>query len=104
MKNRKIKPEDNNEKWEEILEEIDLKFLPLEYLKSITITFEDDTVWEIDLAETRKSQPEDKIEQSLDDLFSEFEGEIDNVDFQLDLEKIKKYVTRRVNYFLKHNK
>lgn len=104
MKNRKSNPENTNEKWEEILEEIDLKFLPLEYLKNITITFEDDTVWEIDLAESRKSQPEEKIEQSLDDLFSEFEGEIENVDFQLDLEKIKKYLTRRVGYFLKHNK
>jgi hypothetical protein len=104
LKHQKSKPEVVPDKWEDILEDIDLKYLPLEYLKSISITFEDDTVWEINLSESRKTQPEEKIEQSLDDLFSEFEGEIDNVDFQLDLEKIKKYVTRRVSYFLKHNK
>ena len=94
----------DDKEWEEILEEIDLKFLPLEYLKTIIITFEDKTIWEIDLANTRKTQTEEKIEQTLDDLFDEYEGDISNLDFQLDIEKIKKYLSKRVSYFLKHNR
>ena len=72
-KNFNIQKIDDKE-WEEILDEIDLKFLPLEYLKTIIITFEDKTIWEIDLANTRKTQTEEKIEQTLDDLFDEYEG------------------------------
>lgn len=102
-KNFNIQKIDDKE-WEEILDEIDLKFLPLEYLKTIIITFEDKTIWEIDLANTRKTQTEEKIEQTLDDLFDEYEGDISNLDFQLDIEKIKKYLTKRVSYFLKHNR
>lgn len=102
-KNFNIQKIDDKE-WEEILEEIDLKFLPLEYLKTIIITFEDKTIWEIDLANTRKTQTEEKIEQTLDDLFDEYEGDISNLDFQLDIEKIKKYLSKRVSYFLKHNR
>lgn len=102
-KNFNIQKIDDKE-WEEILEEIDLQFLPLEYLKSIIITFEDKTIWEIDLESSRKTQTEEKIEQTLDELFDEYEGDISNLDFQLDIEKIKKYLKKRVSYFLKHNK
>ena len=102
-KNFNIQKIDDKE-WEEILDEIDLKFLPLEYLKTIIITFEDKTIWEIDLANTRKTQTEEKIEQTLDNLFEEYEGDISDLDFQLDIEKIKKYLNKRVSYFLKHNR
>lgn len=105
MKKQKVDIEKTTDtEWEEILEEIDLKFLPIEYVKTIIITFEDKTIWEIDLVTTRKTQPDQKIEEILDDLFNEYDGDISNLDFQLDLQKIKRYLTKRVGYFLKHNK
>ena len=100
LKVQKIEDED----WNKILEEIDLQFLPIEYLKTIIITFEDKTIWEIDLQHKRKTQSEEKIGQTLDELFDEYEGNISDLDYQLDVEKIKKYLTKRVGYFLKHNK
>lgn len=102
-KNPKVQKIDDTE-WAKILEEIDLQFFPIEYLKTIIITFEDKTIWEIDLQHSRKTQTEEKIEQTLDELFDEFEGDISNLGFQLDIEKIKRYLTKRVSYFLKHNK
>ena len=102
-KNLNIQKIDDKE-WEEILEEIDLQFLPIEYVKTIIITFEDKTIWEIDLQHSRKTQTEEKIEETLDELFQEYEGDISDLDFQLDMGKIKKYLTKRVSYFLKHNK
>ena len=105
MKKQKVDLEKTTDTdWEEILEEIDLKFLPIEYVKTIIITFEDKTIWEIDLVNTRKTQPDQKIEEILDDLFDEYDGDISNLDFQLDLQKIKRYLSKRVSYFLKHNK
>lgn len=102
-KNPSIQQIDDAE-WVKILEEIDLQFLPIEYVKTIIITFEDKTIWEIDLQHSRKTQTEEKIEQTLDELFDEYEGDISDLDFQLDIEKIKRYLTKRVSYFLKHNK
>lgn len=102
-KKSKVQKTDDSE-MNEILEEIDLKFLPIEYLKSIIITFEDKTIWEIDLENTRRTQTQEVIEQSLESLFDEYEDDISNMDFQLDVQKIKKYLAKRVGYFLKHNK
>lgn len=105
MKKKHLKVQKiEDEEWGKILEEIDLQFLPIEYLKTIIITFEDKTIWEIDLQHSRRTQTEEKIEQTLDELFDEYEGDISNLDFQLDIEKIKRYLNKRVSYFLKHNK
>ena len=105
MKKQKVEPEKNlDTEWEDILEEIDLKYLPIEYVKTIIITFEDKTIWEIDLVDSRKTQTDEKIEEMLDDLFDEYDGDITDLNFQLDMQKIKRYLSKRVGYFLKHNK
>ena len=105
MKKQKVEPEKTlDTEWEDILEEIDLKFLPIEYVKTIIITFEDKTTWEIDLENSRKTQTDESIEDMLDDLFDEYDGDITDLNFQLDLQKIKRFLSKRVSYFLKHNK
>lgn len=105
MKKQKVEPEKTlDTEWEDILEEIDLKYLPIEYVKTIIITFEDKTIWEINLEDSRKTQTDEKIEDMLDDLFDEYDGDITDLNFQLDLQKIKRYLSKRVSYFLKHNK
>ena len=105
MKKQKVEPEKTlDTEWEDILEEIDLKFLPIEYVKTIIITFEDTTTWEIDLENSRKTQTDESIEDMLDDLFDEYDGDITDLNFQLDLQKIKRFLSKRVSYFLKHNK
>lgn len=105
MKKQKVEPEKTlDTEWEDILEEIDLKYLPIEYVKTIIITFEDKTIWEIDLENSRKTQTDEKIEDMLDDLFDEYDGDITDLNFQLDLQKIKRFLSKRVSYFLKHNK
>jgi len=105
LKKQKVEPEKTlDTEWEDILEEIDLKFLPIEYVKTIIITFEDTTTWEIDLENSRKTQTDESIEDMLDDLFDEYDGDITDLNFQLDLQKIKRFLSKRVSYFLKHNK
>jgi hypothetical protein len=105
LKKQKVEPEKTlDTEWEDILEEIDLKYLPIEYVKTIIITFEDKTIWEIDLENSRKTQTDEKIEDMLDDLFDEYDGDITDLNFQLDLQKIKRFLSKRVSYFLKHNK
>lgn len=96
--------QDRDQEWEDILDEIDLKYLPVEYLKNIIVTFEDGTSWDIDIASSYKNQTSEDIENSLDKLFTEHEETIEAVDFRLDLEKVKRDLSKRVNRFLKKKK
>lgn len=95
------KDQDKDQEWEDILGEIELSYLPIEYLKNILVTFNNGTVWDIDVASSRRNQSQEDIETSLDQLFEEHEDEIESIDFRLDLEKVKKDLSKRVHKFLK---
>jgi hypothetical protein len=87
--------------WEDILSEIDMDFLPLEYINLIIVTFDDDEVWEIDLAKQREDQD---VEQTLGSFFEEYEHKISQVDFRLNNPKLIKDISKRTRRFLKLNK
>jgi hypothetical protein len=90
-----------DEEWEDILDEIELTYLPIEYLQHIIVTFDNGTTWNIDVSASKKEQSVEDIEQSLDELFAEYDDTIETVDFRLDLEKVKRDLSKRVNKFLK---
>lgn len=92
---------DDNTEWENILEEIELSYLPIEYLKNILVTFNDGTIWDIDVNSSHQNQSFEDIETSLDQLFEQYDDSIESVDFRLDLEKVKRDLSKRVNRFLK---
>jgi hypothetical protein len=91
-----------DEYWEEILDSVEMDFLPLEYVSFVIVKFEDGRVWEIDLA--KQSKESEDLEDTLERFFEEFEDTIENVDFRLNIEKLKKDITRRTKRFLKLNK
>ena len=93
--------QDKDKEWDDILEEIELRYLPIEYLKNIIVTFVDGTVWDIDVMSSQRKQASEDIEASLDELFEEYQDTIEAVDFRLDLEKVKRDLSKRVNKFLK---
>jgi hypothetical protein len=93
-------PKDVIEHWPEVFGEINLNVVPLRYLDSITIKFKNGKVWEIDLA----NKDWEVFEPSLKDMLSTYESEIDNVDFKLDTERIKKDIIKHTNKFLKKRK
>ncbi len=90
--------------WEAILDEIDIDYLPIEYISSIIIKFQDGATWDIDIDDSRKKQTAEEIEDSLDAVFEEYEDNIDTIDFRLDLERVKNDLSKRVYRFLKLNK
>jgi hypothetical protein len=100
---RKVDTEDNSS-WENILDEIDMDYLPIEYISNIVIRFKDGTTWDINIDDSRKKQSQEQIEESLDQLFEEYEPHIETLDFRLDLDRVKHDVSRRVYRFLKLNK
>ena len=81
-----------------------MEFLPVEYLNSIIVRFENGTVWDIDVKKSRSNQSIEEIEDALNALFEEYEDDIDSIDFRMDMLELKKSLSKRVRRFLKLNK
>jgi len=99
--NGKKLPKDIIDHWPEVLKDITIETVPLEYLESIRITFVDGKIWEID---TNKNPAEIDLEEAIEDLMEEYEDSIINVDFRLNTAKVKKDITERTRRFLKKRK
>lgn len=90
--------------WQDIFAEIDIDILPVEYMNRILIHFKDKTTWDIDIKDSRTKQPVDEIEKTLDDLFAEYDDRIENIDFRMDMDRLRDDLNKRVKRFLKLNK
>jgi len=88
--------------WQEIFDTVDMKYLPVSYMKSIEVEFTDGEIWEIDLDE--KESENVPVDEVLDNFFEEYENTIKEVQFKLDFDKIKYDISKRTTKFLKHNK
>lgn len=97
-------PQEVIESWPEVLEDVDVQVVPLEYLDSIRVTFEDGKVWDIDIAKSLEKGPEFDVETALEDIFEEYEDSIVNVDFRLDTDRVKQDIQRRTAHFMKKRK
>jgi len=95
---------DKEEEWKDILDEIDIEYLPIQYISRIIIKFHDGASWDIDIDDSRKKQTQEEIEDSLDAMFEEYDDKIATIDFRLDLERVKYDLGKRVYRFLKLNK
>lgn len=93
--------------WPGILDEIDIKVVPVEYINSVEVLFTDGNTWSIEIDKT-DSQDADQaaveLEDSLESLFEEYEDVIEGVNFVLDVEKVKKDITARTKLFMKKKK
>lgn len=85
--------------WPEVFEDIDINVVPLEYLHSIRVSFADGKVWDIEISKQKSSV--DSLQTALDELFEQYQDVIQNIDFRLDTERVKKDITNRTQKFLK---
>lgn len=86
--------------WPEIFEDIEIKAVPIEYLESVNVYFENGDIWEIDI-----HGPEfDDAEESLNAFFEEYDDTIVKVDFKIDSQRVKSDVVSRVHSFIKKRK
>lgn len=92
------------DQWPEILGEINLSAIPLAYLHSVVITFNDGNIWNVVLKKEHKESNGEKLSETLNDLFKNYEKQIQHVDFRLDIEKLKKDVIKTTNRFMKRKK
>tara|TARA_R110000868_G_scaffold300056_1_gene560365 strand:+ start:297 stop:590 length:294 start_codon:yes stop_codon:yes gene_type:complete len=91
-----------DEYWEEILNDIDMDFIPIEYITTVVVGFNDGKEWEIDI--TKSKQQTTDVETVLEDFFEEYEDTIETVDFRLDTKRLRADVSKRTTRFIKVNK
>tara|TARA_Y100000994_G_scaffold230266_1_gene215868 strand:- start:130 stop:450 length:321 start_codon:yes stop_codon:yes gene_type:complete len=91
--------------WPDVFKDIDLKVVPLDYLHSIRVVFQDGKIWDIDI---QNSKDEDgrqvNIKKELENIFRQYERDISNVDFRLDTERVKRDIKKRTALFMKKRK
>lgn len=97
-------PDDVVKKWPEVFSEITLDVVPLKYLHAVRIIFKNDKIWEIEIKKNLKEGDWDNLETQIRDIVSEYESEIEKIDFQLDTEKLKKDIIKKTDKFLKNKK
>lgn len=103
MTNGKPLPKDVIDRWPEVFGEITLNVVPLRYLHAVKITFKNSKVWEIELEKDSKLDW-DNFEKQIKDVLSQYEENIENIDFKLDTDRIKKDITKNTKKFLNNKK
>jgi len=97
---RKKLPKDVIDHWPEIFNDIEVKVVPLEYLDSIHVSFDNDDAWIIEFDKDEELTSE-LVSESIDELFQEYQDQIVNVDFRLDTKKVKQDIQKRTKQFMK---
>lgn len=103
MSSKKL-PQNVIDQWPEIFKDVEVEVIPLYYLDSVRVTFEDGKIWDIDTAKALSEGADDDLESALEEIFSEYEEEIVHIDFRLDVERVKKDIQKRTAHFLKKRK
>lgn len=101
-KNKKLPP-DVIDHWPEVFNEIDIDVIPIDYLDSVRVQFEDGKTWDIDVKKSR-DKPNLDIETAMEELFDAYADVIVNIDFRLDTEKVKRDIQNRTRFFMKKRK
>ena len=100
-KSKKISPE-VTEQWPGILDEVDIQVVPIQYIKSVEVKFDDGKIWVMDV--DHKEADADELEFALEGLLEEYEDTITGVNFVVDIPKVKADITRRTRVFMKKKK
>lgn len=93
-------PKEVIDHWPEIFEGVMMNVLPLQYVHSVLINFKDGTTWNIKVTNQIKNDGWNEFEQSLAELLKNYEASIEDIDFKLDVSRVKKDITRKTNKFL----
>lgn len=101
MRSKKKKFEDDTiESWPDVLKDIRIESIPTEYIEHIKILFIDGREWIIDTNDNADADYNTAIE----DLYAEYSESIKTINFNINIQKIKRDIEKRTNIFLKKRK
>ena len=104
MKRKKF-PADVIRQWPEVFKDIDVHSVPMEYINTIHVEFNNGKVWDIDCKAKRSiSKDSNHVSKEIEKLFEEYGDAIKGVDFRIDSRRVKKDIQKETKRFLKRRK
>lgn len=94
-------PPDVIKHWPEIFKDVDVRAVPLAYLDTVQIVFDDGKMWEIDIDHEKINEGEESLEDTLEEFFEEYDDVIESVNFQLNTKKVIADIKARTKLFMK---
>jgi len=101
---KKTLPKDVIDSWPEVFSDVEVKAIPLEYLHSIRVIFDNGKVWDLNIATYAKKHGVDNLDAQIQELLSNYDESIEHIDFRLNVNKVKKDITKQTKSFLKKPK
>ena len=86
--------------WPEVFDDLYMNTMPVAYLESLILEFDDGRVWEIDVKQQLDMDDPNKIAKKLLDTINEYKDEIKKVDFKFDVDLLKKEIKKRTDNLL----
>lgn len=86
--------------WPEVFEEIYMSTMPIQYIHGVEITFDNGRIWEININEQLEFDNEEDIIQKLMLAFKDYQDEIQTINFQVDIGKLKSDVLKSTKNIL----
>lgn len=76
--------------WPEVFEDLYMNTMPVAYLINLRLEFNNGRIWEINVQEQLKDADADSVADKLLNTFQEYRNDIKKIDFQMDIERLKK--------------
>lgn len=88
--------------WPEIFEDLYMNTMPVNYIRSLKLEFKNGRIWEIDVKEQLKEINPDVVSIRILDTFSEYKDEIVKINFDIDIDRLKKDIKESTDHFFKN--
>jgi len=93
-------PEKVVNEWPEIFEDMYMSTMPLYYTKSMQIKFDNGRIWQLNIQELVVEHGSDELSTKLLKTFKEYQQDITGVDFEIDIDKLKKDIKKSIKKIL----
>jgi hypothetical protein len=93
-------PEKVVNEWPEIFEDMYMSTMPLYYTKSMQIKFDNGRIWQLNIQELVVEHGSDELSTKLLETFKEYQQDITGVDFEIDIDKLKKDIKKSIKKIL----
>lgn len=88
------------QEWPEVFEDLYMNTMPVHYLETVRLEFQNGRVWEINVQEQLNMSASEIIANRLIETFAEYKDDIKKIDFKINIMKLKDDIQSQSNNIL----
>lgn len=89
----------NENFWTTIFKEINIYVVPIKYIDAVIFSFNNKKIWEIEISKEVKKEGFSSLEKIISDFISEYDDNINDVNFKINMLSVKKDITKSIKKF-----